>query len=299
LLQPGLFPHDVGWRLAFGIGACLGLVILALRRFLPESPRWLMTHGHVAEAERIVEQIERRFGVSGYETLPASIRIRHRHVRLRDVFSTLLRTYPRRSLYGFVLMTTQAFFYNAIFFSYALVLTRFYDVPSASIGWYVLPFALGNFIGPLVLGPLFDTLGRRPMIASTYAISGALLAAVGYLFRQDLVDAATLTACWSGIFFFASAAASSAYLTVSEIFPLEIRALAIAFFYAVGTGVGGVAAPWLLGALIDTGSRASVAAGYYLGAVLMVAAALVEWRWGVAAERRSLERVCRPLTFLD
>jgi MFS family permease len=212
---------------------------------------------------------------------------------------TLLRTYPRRTAVGLSLMASQAFFYNAIFFTYAPILTDFYGVPAGSVGWYLLPFAAGNFLGPLLLGRLFDTLGRKVMIAATYAISGILLAGAGYLFARDIVSAEMLTVSWMIVFFFASAAASSAYLTVSEIFPLEIRALAIAFFYAVGTGVGGVAAPWLLGALIDTGSRASVAAGYYLGAALMVAAASVEWRWGIAAERRPLEQVCRPLTFID
>ncbi len=196
-------------------------------------------------------------------------------------------------------MTAQAFFYNAIFFTYALVLTRFYDVPTAAIGWYMLPFALGNLLGPLVLGPLFDTLGRKPMIASTYALSGVLLAVVGYLFRQNMVDAATLTACWSGIFFFASAAASAAYLTVSESFPLEARALAIALFYALGTAIGGVAAPGLFGLLVGSGERGAVFLGYLLGAGLMVGAACVELAIGVRAERQPLESVARPLSAIE
>lgn len=211
----------------------------------------------------------------------------------------ILRDYPRRALLGLTLMTAQAFFYNAIFFSYALVLTRFYGVPSAAIGWYMLPFALGNFLGPLLLGHLFDTLGRIPMIASTYALSGVLLAIVGYLFQQGLLDAATLTMCWSGIFFFASAAASAAYLTVSESFPLETRALAIAFFYAVGTALGGVAAPSMFGALIGSGERGAVFLGYLLGAVLMIGAAMIELAIGVKAERQPLEAVARPLSHID
>jgi len=197
-----------------------------------------------------------------------------------------------------VLMAAQAFFYNAIFFSYALVLTRFYAIPSAAIGWYILPFALGNFLGPLLLGPLFDVVGRKPMIAFTYAISGVLLAVVGYLFRQGVVDAAALTACWTGIFFFASAAASSAYLTVSESFPLEARALAIALFYAVGTALGGAAAPWLFGVLVASGERSAVFAGYLFGAGLMIAAALTELAIGVKAERVPLESVARPISAL-
>jgi MFS family permease len=196
-------------------------------------------------------------------------------------------------------MASQAFFYNAIFFTYALVLTDFYGVPSGHIGWYILPFAAGNFLGPLLLGRLFDTIGRRPMITFTYAMSGILLALCGFLFSQGVLSASTQTLAWSVIFFFASAAASSAYLTVSETFPLEIRALAIAFFYAVGTGIGGVIGPLLFGALIETGSRMSVFGGYLFGAVLMVAAAAVMWRWGVAAERKPLETVCRPLAAVD
>jgi MFS family permease len=304
LLQPGLLPPDLGWRFAFGIGAVLGLFILFLRRWIPESPRWLMLHGRLDECETVIGEVERRVCVAaGILQLPAAEgRIRlvasSRTPVLRMV-RAILRDYPQRALLGLVLMSAQAFFYNAIFFTYALVLTRFYDVPSASIGWYVLPFALGNFIGPLVLGPLFDTLGRRPMIASTYAISGVLLAAVGYLFRQDLVDAATLTACWSGIFFFASAAASSAYLTVSESFPLEARALGIAFFYAVGTAIGGVAAPSLFGLLIGSGERSAVFLGYLFGAALMIGAALVELAIGIKAERQPLESVARPLSAAD
>ena len=198
-----------------------------------------------------------------------------------------------------MLMASQAFFYNAIFFTYALILTDFYGVASSDVGWYILPFAVGNFLGPLLLGRFFDTLGRRPMIALTYVLSGVMLAATGWLFVENLIDEKTQTVCWMVIFFFASAAASSAYLTVSETFPLEIRALAIAFFYAVGTGIGGIVAPWLFGALIDTGSRASVFAGYLIGATLMILAGCIAWRWGVDAERKPLESVARPLTFLD
>jgi MFS family permease len=196
-------------------------------------------------------------------------------------------------------MVAQAFFYNAIFFTYALVLTDFYGIAADHIGWYMLPFAAGNFLGPLVLGRLFDTLGRRPMIAFTYAISAVLLAISGYLFQQELLTARGLTASWMVVFFFASAAASSAYLTVSETFPLEIRALAIAAFYAIGTGIGGVAGPALFGALVESGSRLSILGGYLFGSALMLAAAVVAWMWGVAAERKPLEAVARPLAFRD
>jgi len=231
--------------------------------------------------------------------LPA-IRLRMRtHTPLREVTAVLFGAQRLRTLVGLALMASQAFFYNAIFFTYALVLTDFFAVPADQVGWFILPFAAGNFLGPLLLGRLFDTVGRRPMIAFTYAASGLLLAATGYLFASELVTATTLTLAWSVIFFFASAAASSAYLTVSETFPLEIRALAIAFFYAIGTGIGGVVGPWLMGALIETGSRQSVFAGYGLGAALMLAAALVAARWGIAAERRPLEHVAKPLASVD
>ena len=304
LLQPGLLPADWGWRAAFGIGALLGCIILVLRRWIPESPRWLMLHARLDECERVIGEVEARVcAAAGLSQLPTvSNRIRlaaHAQTPVLRMVSAILRDYPQRATLGLVLMAAQAFFYNAIFFSYAMVLTRFYAVPAAAIGWYMLPFALGNFLGPLLLGPYFDTLGRKPMIALTYALSGVLLAAVGELFRQGLVDATALTMCWSGIFFFASAAASAAYLTVSESFPLEARALAIALFYSVGTALGGVAAPWLFGVLVGSGERGAVFAGYLFGAVLMVGAAIVELAIGVKAERQPLEHVARPLSAIE
>jgi MFS family permease len=196
-------------------------------------------------------------------------------------------------------MGAQAFFYNAIFFTYALVLTDFYGIRAEHVGWYILPFAAGNFFGPLLLGRLFDTIGRKPMIAFTYAMSGILLAATGWLFMRGLISAEVQTACWMAIFFFASAAASSAYLTVAETFPLEVRAFAIAIFYAIGTGIGGIFGPWLFGYLIETGSRVSVFAGYLLAALLMIVAAGVMLRFGVAAERRPLEEIARPLAAVE
>jgi MFS family permease len=221
------------------------------------------------------------------------------HTPLGEVARTLFHAYRRRSLVGLALMTAQAFFYNAIFFTYALVLTDFFGIASNQVGWYILPFAAGNFLGPLLLGRLFDTLGRRIMIALTYSVSGILLAISGYLFSIDVLSAQTQTMAWMVIFFFASPAASAAYLTVSETFPLEVRALAIALFYAVGTGIGGVAGPALFGVLIDTGSRASVFAGYLFGSALMIAAGLIAWRYGVAAERRPLESVAQPLAVVE
>jgi MFS family permease len=303
LLDPSLLPGDIGWRAAFALGAALSLTILFMRMWLPESPRWLVIHGRAAEADAIVAEIEARFRREGHVLEPGpfrKIRLYARtHTPLHQVASTLLRSQRQRTAVGLSLMAAQAFFYNAIFFTYALVLTDFYGIAADQVGWYILPFAAGNFLGPLLLGRLFDTLGRRPMITFTYAASGVLLAATGYLFAENLVSARVLTLAWSVIFFFASAAASSAYLTVSETFPLEIRALAIAFFYAVGTGIGGVFGPWLMGLLIETGSRQSVFAGYALGAALMLAAAVVVARWGIAAERKPLEAVARPLASAD
>jgi MFS family permease len=301
LLDPARFAPDLGWRLGFGIGAALGLLILLLRRAIPESPRWLLTHGHEEEAERIMAGIERAAerciggplaAVSGS---PLAIRSRPRF-GLAFVARIMFSRYRIRSALCVVLMTSQAFLYNAIFFTYALVLTRFYSVPARDTGLYLLPFAIGNFLGPLILGPWFDIVGRRAMIALTYATSGALLAVTGALFAYGMLSAAGQTALWSGVFFFASAAASSAYLTASELFPLEIRALAIAIFFAIGTGAGGVAAPWLFGTLIGTGSRTAVLFGYLAGAVLMLLAVLAVLAWGVRAERRPLEDVAPPLS---
>jgi MFS family permease len=303
LLQPGRLPADIGWRAAFGIGAVLGLAVLLLRRHVPESPRWLMLHDRLPEAESVIGAIERH---AGRRDPPAdrgaaqSMRLAvSSRTPLARMALAIVRDHPRRALLGLVLMAAQAFFYNAIFFSYALVLTRFYGVAAADVGWYILPFAFGNFFGPLILGPLFDLVGRKPMIALTYALSGGLLAIVGWLFCVGALDARALTAWWTLIFFFASAAASSAYLTVGESFPLEARALAIALFYALGTGIGGAVAPWLFAVLVGSGERSAVFAGYLLGAALMIAAAATEVAIGVNAERRSLENVARPLSSAD
>jgi MFS family permease len=296
LLDPAIVTPDLGWRLAFFIGAVLGLIIMILRRWIPESPRWLMSHGRLAEAEGIVAHIE-SFSPPQRQAAPLpTLTLRPRpHTPMSEVAHTLFVTHRPRTLVALALMSSQAFFYNAIFFTYALILTDFYAVPSSMIGWFILPFAAGNFLGPLLIGRLFDTLGRRPMIAATYILSGVLLAGTGFLFAREMVSANQLTICWSIVFFFASAAASSAYLTVSETYPLEIRALAIAVFYSLGTGLGGIAGPWLFGVLIDTGSRASVFGGYLFGAVLMIAAGLIAWRFAVKAERRSLEDISKPL----
>ncbi|MBC7799311.1 MAG: MFS transporter [Gemmatimonadaceae bacterium] len=301
VLDPSVIDPELGWRLAFLVGGLIGLVVLFLRRFIPESPRWLMTHGRPEEAEEVVRQLELRIEKETGAPLPplppGKLRLR-RHQG--DWFFASLRVlavqYRRRTILGVSLMGAQAFCYNAVLFTYALVLTRFYEVPNSQVGWYILPFALGNFAGPLLLGRFFDTLGRRIMITATYALAGVLMAATGWAFAQGLLDATQQTVAWTIIFFFASAAASSAYLTVGETFPLEVRAIAISVFYALGTAVGGIAGPAIFGALIDTGSREEVMLGYLLGGGLMVGAAIVEWILGVDAERKSLEEVAPPLS---
>lgn len=303
LLDPSVMGPDSGWRLAYLTGAGLGLVVFVMRLWIPESPRWLVIHGFPDQAHAIVADIERS-AANGRDAAPqggwARIRLQMRHhTPLAEVARTLFSTYRQRSVVALVLMAAQAFFYNAIFFTYALVLTEFYGIAASQIGWYLLPFAAGNFLGPLLLGRLFDSVGRRTMIALTYGISGILLAISGYLFAAGVWSAQTQTMAWMVIFFFASPAASAAYLTVSETFPLEVRALAIALFYAIGTGIGGVIGPTLFGALIDTGSRNSVFAGYLFGSALMLAAAIVAWRYCIAAERKPLESVARPLAVVD
>jgi MFS family permease len=304
LLNPANLNPEIGWRLGFFTGAALSLIILVLRSWIPESPRWLVIHGREDEAEKIAGEIEAGFRAHGAHFEDASklktMRVHPRtHTPLSEVLRTIFVTYRTRALVGLALMASQAFFYNAIFFTYALVLTKFYAVPSHDVGWYILPFALANVLGPIVLGRLFDVIGRKPMIAFTYAVSGILLAVSGWLFAAGYLTATEQTVAWAVIFFFASPAAGSAYLTVSEVFPVEIRALAIAAFYSLGTAIGGVGAPYLLGSLIETGSRDSVFGGYLLGAALMIGAAAVELIWGVAAEGKPLEAVAPPLSSAD
>jgi MFS family permease len=303
LLDPDWFGPDTGWRLAFAIGSVLGLFILYLRQFVPESPRWLITHGRADEAERIVADIERRVAADTGPLPPVpagGLKVRFRSgTPMKAILRTIFTTYRQRAVLGFVLLVTQAFFYNAIFFTYALILGTFYGVPSGHVGYYIFPFALGNFLGPLLLGRLFDTVGRRKMITFTYAASGVLLALTAILFQQGLLTPFTQTLCWSVIFFFASAAASAAYLTVSESFPLEVRAFAIAVFYVLGTAAGGIVAPFLFGHLIESGDRGSIVLGYWFAAVLMIAGAATKWLIGIDAERKPLEEIARPLSSVD
>ena len=301
VLDPSVMDPEWGWRAAFVIGGVIGFVVLLMRRFIPESPRWLMTHGRPEEADRVVAGIEARVEAETGAPLPA---VPHQKLRLRrDVrqwfgvsVRALFHQYLRRTILGTALMASQAFCYNAVLFTYALILTRFYGIPSGQVGWFMLPFALGNFAGPLLLGRLFDTIGRKVMITATYAVSGIAMGVTGFLFAQGALNAVQQTVAWTGIFFVASAAASSAYLTVGESFPLEVRAVAISLFYAFGTAVGGIAGPALFGALIETGSKSEILWGYLLGGALMLIAAGFEAVLGVAAERRSLEDVAPPLS---
>jgi MFS family permease len=294
----------LGWRFAFAVGALLGVVIIFIRHYIPESPRWLMTHGEEGDAENVVREIEKEIEKETRKELPPpegepiAIRVRYR-TPWKEIWNAMAHKHRDRSLLALSLMVAQAFFYNAIFFTYALLLVHFYNVPAERVGFYLLPFSLGNFAGPFLIGRLFDTLGRKPMIAGTYAASGILLALTGWLFQAGLLSALTQTIAWTVIFFIASCAASSAYLTASEVFPLEIRALAISIFYAAGTLAGGVGAPLVFGVLIGTGSKTNVLWGYLFSAALMVGAAGVEWKLGVKAERQSLENICAPLAAFE
>jgi MFS family permease len=307
LLDPTIVAADIGWRLAFALGAVLGLGILIVRRNVPESPRWLFIHGREDEGNRVVEDIERGVSEEKGRQLPdvdESITIRQRKtIGIGTIAKTVFTLYPKRTILCFSLFVGQAFLYNAFFFTFGDVLGSFEQlkVDPSKVGYYIAVFAASNFIGPLVLSPLFDTLGRVTMIASTYIIAGVLLAVTGFMLGS--LTGTTLTMMGAITFFFASAGASAAYLTASEVFPMETRALCIAFFYAIGTAAGGIAGPLLFGALIDnavpTQDLTLINTGYLIGAALMIAGGIVELVLGVRAEQQTLENIAKPLTAED
>jgi MFS family permease len=299
-LLAGHMPQNTGWRYAFGIGGSLGILVLILRLFVPESPRWLMLRGREEKAGKVVGDIEGRasHGDSAKLAQPEGEKLKitiRDHTPLAEVFKNMAGENRKRSILALVLMASQSFFFNAVFFSYALVVKKFFHVGDRALPAHLLPFAIASFLGPLVLGKLYDSIGRKPMITASYALSGVLLAGSLFPFAHGMLGPRGMGIWFSCIFFVASSAASAAYLTVSEIFPLEIRAFAIAIFYAIGTLIGGVGAPLLFGELIATGSRANVAIGYGIGAVLMMAGALCEHLIGVEAAGKSLESISRPL----
>jgi MFS family permease len=303
LLDPTFIDQSWGWRLAFGLGAVLAVGILVVRRNVPESPRWLFIHGREEEGERVVREIERTVSEEAGKELPAvgeTITIRQRRViGMLEIARTVFTLYPKRTVLCFSLFVGQAFLYNAFFFTYGDTLSTFFDVKQT--GWYLAIFAVSNFVGALVLSPLFDRIGRVPMITGTYVVSGVLLGVAGVMLGD--LNAVTLTVFGGVIFFFASAGASAAYLTASEVFPMETRALCIAFFYAIGTAAGGITGPLLFGKLIDNASAdkdiTAIAIGYFIGAALMVAGGAAEAFLGVRAEGQSLENIAKPLTAED
>ncbi|WP_078840576.1 MFS transporter [Streptomyces antioxidans] len=300
MLNTNLFALDVGWRLTFALGVVLGLAILLVRRNVPESPRWMFIHGRAEGAEELVAAAERRIEDETGRRLAEpdkAITIRTRKsTGFIEIARTLFRAYPRRALLGLALFIGQAFLYNAITFGFGSILVKFFNVSSGATGYYFAVIAFGNFLGPLLLSRLFDTVGRRPMISGTYILSGALLFITAWLFGSGWLNATTMTACWCAVLFFASAGASSAYLTVSEVFPMETRALAIAFFYAVGTAAGGISGPLIFSDLTASGVVADTVLAFCIGASLMVAAGLAAVFFAVPAERRSLEDVAEPLS---
>jgi MFS family permease len=300
LLQTSIFASDLGWRFAFGLGAVLGLGILLVRRHVPESPRWLFIHGREEEAERIVRRIEARVRRETGRDLRdpgEAIVVRQRDaIPFREIAATLIRRYPRRVILGLSLFIGQAFLYNAVTFDLGTILHRFFGVGSSTVPYLFVVFAAGNFLGPLLLGRLFDTVGRVPMISGSYLISAAMAVVLGILLRNGSLTTTSFMALIAVTFFFASAGASSAYLTVSEVFPMETRALAIALFYAVGTAVGGIVGPLLFGQFIHSGNPDMVALGFFIGAAVMALGGIAELRFGVRAEQQSLEHIARPLT---
>jgi len=301
LLSGQLVSLDIGWRLGFGIGGALGFIVIFLRRFVPESPRWLITHDRRPAAEATMAAIERQIEAhQGHKLPPVTGKLLTVHPQkrfgIKPIFAAIIGKYRARSGLVLMLMTAQAFLYNAVFFTYGLVLALFYHVPNTRTGLYILALTFGNFLGPVLLGHLFDSIGRKKMICASYGLTGVLLVAVALLFGMGVFSAWSQTIAWMVIFFVASPAASSAYLTASEIFPLETRSLAIAVFYAFGTLLGGVLGPSIFGRLIGTGQPWAVAGGYIAAAVLMLLAAGAELWLGVDAEGQSLENVAHPLS---
>ena len=302
-LDTDILPKMVGWRLAFAVGMVLAIFVFVVRKNVPESPRWLFIHGRNDEAERIVGDIEDGVEAETSQTLPPAdktITVRQRTtISFAEIAKVAFQKYPKRAVLCLVLFVGQAFLYNGVTFNLGTIFNGFYGIAEATVPIFIILWSLSNFLGPVVLGRFFDTIGRKPMISFSYLGSAAVAVVLAVVFRADVGGEWLFLVILVVCFFLASSGASAAYLTVSEIFPMETRALAIAFFYAIGTAAGGIAGPLLFGRMIESEDRSLVALAFCIGAGVMAFGGVAELLFGVKAERADLEDIAKPLTAED